>query len=145
MRRPIVLTAVAAGLVFLYLVAFVYMVAFVAIQPTPAWWQNAFGTHRSAQLAWLLSFHAAGVVLVSLPFAFVIARVYPRLGIAVACVVTAVIWGTIDASLVIDAFTSAAFGARGFWIANSVELLGALPALVWLMQRLPSNNRWRGP
>jgi hypothetical protein len=144
-RRDLVLTAVAAGLVVLYLVAFVYMVAFVAIQPTPVWWQNGFGTDRSAQLAWLFSFHAAGVVLVSIPFAFVIARVYRRFGVLVACVVTLVVWGTIDASLMADALKGAAFGARGFWIADSVELLGSLPALVWIMQRLPSNHRWRGP
>jgi len=145
LRRPLVLTSVAAVLVVLYLLAFVYMVAFVAIQPTPVWWRSAFGTHRGAELAWLFSFHAAGVVLVSLPFAFVITRAYRHLGVAVACVVALVTWGTIDASFMSDAFKSAAFGARGFWIADSVELLGSLPVLVWLMQRLPSNNRWRGP
>jgi hypothetical protein len=142
LRHPIVLTAVAAGLVVLYLFAFLYMVAFVAIQPTPVWWRSAFGTHRSAELSWLFSFHAAGVVLVSVPFAFVIAHVYRRLGVAVACVVTLVVWGTVDASSMTDAFKSTAFGARGFWIANSLELLGSLPAFVWLVQHLPSNNRW---
>jgi hypothetical protein len=125
--------------------AFVCMVAFVAFQQTPVWWLNAFATFRSGRLAWLFSFHAAGAVLVSTPFAFIIARVYRRFGVLVASVITLVVWGTIEASLMSDAFKSGAFGARGFWIADSVELLGFLPALVWLAQHLPSNNRWKGP
>jgi hypothetical protein len=150
LRRPIVLTAAAAVLLVLYMFALAFMVGFLVNRPaTPVWWRNAFGT-RLGELAWLSSFHAAGVLLVSLPFAFVIARVYRRLGVALACVITLVTWGTTAASFIADALKSdtlrsATFGARGILIANSIEILVSLPVLVWLMQRLPSNNRWKGP
>jgi hypothetical protein len=78
---------------------------------------------------------------VSLPFAWIIARVYGRFSIALSIAFGLVIWGIFDAPLTLDAFRSYGLFSKGFWLVDTVEFVGTLPALVLLLRRLPSNQR----
>lgn len=140
MRRVIILTGVAAGLVVLYLMVFAYVVAFVAIQPTPSWLRETFTTRQTEDLTWLFTSRMVAFVLASVPFAFVIARVYRRVGVPVAIAVAAIVWATVEASSLIQSLGDTENYVRSFIIADSVELLATLPLLVWLIQHLPSNK-----
>jgi hypothetical protein len=147
-RRRIILGIAAFGLLYLYLLALVYAIGLAAAWPTPRWWVGAFSAHRGAILSWLLISHLAVVVIVSLLFAWIIVRVYGRLSIAVSIVFALVIWGLFDAPLTLDAFRGDGFFSKGIWLADTVQFIGALPVLVLLLRRLPSNNRFersRGP
>jgi hypothetical protein len=137
-RRAIVLLAFAGALMSLYLIVFVYVVAFVAAQPTPMWWSGLFPSYRSGALTWLMLFHGVGVLLLSLPFAFVIDRVFRSYGVWVALALTTVIAFVAE---VPDGLRSAAYFAKWHWIVDMVELIGVLPVLVYILRRLTSNNR----
>jgi hypothetical protein len=140
-RRPIVLATVAAAPVVLYLWAFVYAVAYAAIRPTPVWWRAAFALGRTGDLSWLVLLRAVGVLIVSIPFAIAIARLYRGLAVPVALAVAAMAWGTVEASTLVQEFGSAGPYIRGLLFANSLELLGFLPILVWLVRCFGCSKR----
>jgi hypothetical protein len=140
-RRQIILGIAAIGLVYFYLVALVYASGVMAAQPVPAWWLGIFSARRGAILPWLLISHLVVVLLVSLAFAWVIVHFYGRFSIRVSIAISLVIWGVVEAPLGIDAFRSDGFFSKGIWLADTVQYVGALPALVLLLRSLPSNNR----
>jgi hypothetical protein len=140
-RRIIVLGVVAIGLVYLYVLALVYGIGVNAAQRVPSWWSEIFPM-RSA-LSWALISHFVVVLLVSLPFAWAIVRVYGRLSIAVSLGVALLIWGLFEAPLTLDALRSGGLFSKGLWLADTVQFIASLPILVLLFRRLlPSNNRF---
>jgi hypothetical protein len=141
MRRGIILGIAALGLLYLYLVALVYAVGLAAAWPTPRGWLGTFSTHRGAILSWLFIAHLSAVLIVSVPFAWIIVRFYRRFSIALSIAFGLVIWGISDAPLAVDAFRNYGTFSRGFWLADTVQFVGTLPALVLLLRRLPSNKR----
>jgi hypothetical protein len=142
MRRGIISGIAALGLLYFYLVALVYAVGARVAWPTPRWWLDTFSAHRGAILSWLFISHLTAVLIVSLPFAWIIARFYGRFSIALSIAFGLVIWGIFDAPLILDAFRSYGLFSKGFWLVNTVEFVGTLPALVHLLRRLPSNQRF---
>jgi hypothetical protein len=139
--RRIILGIAAIGLLYLYLVVLVYVIGLAAAWPTPRWWVGTFSVHRGAMLSWLLLSHLVVVVIVSLLFAWIIVRVYGRLSIPVSISFALVIWGLFDAPLTLGAFRSDGFFSKGLWLADTIQFVAVLPALVLLLRRLPSNNR----
>lgn len=142
MRRRIILGIAAIGLLYIYTIALVYAIGAIAAQPLPAWWVEFFSSRHDAILPWLLISHLLVVLLVSLAFAWIIVRVYGRLSVPVSFAFALVIWGLFEAPLTLDAFRSDAFFSKGLWLADTVQFVGALPALVLLLRRLPSTNRF---
>ena len=142
MRRRIILGIAAFGLLYLYLLALVYAIGIAAARPTPRWWLGIFSAHSGAILSWLLISHFAVVLIASLLFALFIVRVFGRLSILVAIAFALVIWAIFDAPLAVEAFRSTGFFSKGMWLADTVQIVGVLPALVLLLRRLPSNNRF---
>jgi len=143
-RRRIILVIAAIGLVYLYVLALVYVIGVIAAQRVPAWWAHVFSTRRSAGLSWLLITHFAVVVLVSLPFAWIVVRAYGRFSVAVSFTFALIIWGLFEAPLLHDAFRSDGVFPRVLWFADTIQFIGSLPVLVLLLRRLPSNNRFGG-
>jgi hypothetical protein len=141
-RRRIILGIAAFGLLYLYMVSLVYAIGLAAAWPTPRWWVGAFSAHRGAILSWLLISHLAVVAIVSLLFAWIIVRVYGRLSVPVSLAFALAIWGVFEAPLTLDAFGGDGFFSKGIWLADTVQFIGALPTLVLLLRRLPSNNRF---
>jgi hypothetical protein len=142
MRRRIILSAVAIGLFCFYLVALVYAIGVVTAWRVPAWWAAAFSTRDGSVLWWLFTSHLTAVLLVSLAFAWAIARIFGQFSLALSLIFALVIWGFFEAPLMLNAFRSDVFLPKGFWIADTVQLIAALPVLVLLFRRLPSNNRF---
>jgi hypothetical protein len=140
--RRIVLGIAAFGLLYLYLVALSYIVGAGAAWPTPRWWIAVFSAHRGAILSWLLLSHLGAILIVSFPFAWIIARVYGRFSTALSIVFALVAWGIFDAPLALDAFRSYGFFAKAVWLSDTVEFVGALPSMVLLLRRLSSNQRF---
>jgi hypothetical protein len=116
------------------------MVAFVAAQTAPTWWTALFPTYRSGALTWLVLLHVAGVLLLSLPFAFAIDRVFRPYGMWVALAVAIVIACVIEVPSLIEGLKSTAFYIKGFWVVDTVELISVLPALVYIVRRLTSKE-----
>jgi len=143
-RRRIVLGAAAIGLFCFYAVALVHVIGVVAAWTVPAWWAAAFSTRDNSILWWLLISHLTAVLLVSLAFAWIIARVYGRFSLALSLIFALLIWGLFEAPLLLNAFRSDVFLPKGFWLVDTVQFIGALPVLVLLFRRLPSNNRFEG-
>ena len=142
MNRRIVLTIAAAGIIFVYLLGLSYVFGFAAALRTPQWWITPFHTLRSAALTWLLFSHAVALVLVSLPFAGLVAWLYGRLSVRVALVMAIATWALLAAPLAIDSWRS---NGALLWLAETLELVIVLPASVWILRQLPPNFRWSRP
>jgi hypothetical protein len=134
MGRRAVLIAAAVALGFAYIVAWVYVVGLSAAFPTPTWWVASLPKSVSPGLLWVTVTHLLGTVLVSLPFAWVIGRVYARLGIALSLLITAtmVVWVEIPA---MSGFSSVGTLLQTVWLLGAFVLLIALPVEVWAFQR----------
>lgn len=142
MRRRIVLTCALLALTYLYLLGITYGFGFAAALRTPQWWIAPFHSLRAAGISWLLISHAVTLILISIPFAALVAWLYGRLSIRVALVVAVVTWTILAAPLLSESRGSSWVG---MWLVETLELVIALPTCVWLLRLLPSNFRWSGP
>jgi hypothetical protein len=140
-RRAIIFGIVAIGLAYLYVLVLVYGIGVNAAQGVPAWWSEFFSIRHSAVRSWVLISHAVVVLLVSMPFAWVIARAYGRFSVWVSFAIAIMIWGLFEAPLMLDAFGSDGVFPRALWFADTIQFIGSLPVLVLLFRRLPSNHR----
>jgi hypothetical protein len=140
-RRLVILGIVAIGLAYLYVLALMYGIGVNAAQGVPAWWSEVFSIRHSAVRSWLLISHTVVVLLVSMPFAWVIARAYGRASVWVSFAIANMIWGLFEAPLMLDAFGSDGVFPRALWFADTMQFIGSLPVLVLLFRRLPSNHR----
>jgi hypothetical protein len=140
-RRGIVLGVVAIGLAYLYVLALVYGIGVNAAQRVPAWWSEFFSTPHSSIRSWVLISHIVVVLLISIPFAWIIARAYGRFSAAVSLAIAIMIWSWCEAPLMLDALRTNGVFARALWFADSSQFIGSLPVLVLLFRRMPSNNR----
>jgi hypothetical protein len=144
-RRSLLLTIAAVMLAALYAVTIVTVMGFVAALAIPKWWLQPLPYWRASVLAWIFLTDLATVLLVSLPFAWVVTRLYGRAAVAVGFVIVAVVWGALVVPSITASFEPPGAFLKVAWLVSSAEYLATLPILVWLLQRLPSNNRWRGP
>ena len=145
MRRAFVLSIVAIGLAYLYVLALVYGIGVNAAQGVPAWWSEFFSIRHSAIRSWVLISHVVVVLLVSMPFAWVIVRAYGRFSVWVSLSIAIVIWSLFEAPLMLDAFRSDGGFPLALWFADSIQFMASLPVLVLLFRRLPSNNYFERP
>jgi hypothetical protein len=141
-RRVILLGIVAIALAYLYILALVYGIGVNAAQRVPAWWSEFFSTRPSSVRSWVFISHAVVVLLVSMPFAWVVVRAYGRFSVRVSAAIAIIIWGLFEAPLMRDAFGSDGAFPRALWLADTIQFIGSLPLLVLLFRRLPSNNRF---
>ena len=74
------LVVIALVALYLYSYFLVFVIGHFLAQPSPAWWDPLFSTRAHAVLAWLVLCHSAAVLIVSVPFAYVIHRTYGRYG-----------------------------------------------------------------
>jgi hypothetical protein len=144
MRRAVILLAAALFLIWFYSYLLLYAVEFSAGQPVPVNWSYLFLTPRAALLSWLYLRHTIAVLLASVPFAFVIARLYPRRWLVVALAATAPLYLTTTLPTVVQTFNTTPLRLQIAEIVDAVKLVGMLPLLTWGLRNLPSNMRWSG-
>ena len=148
MKRIALLTVLAVALVWLYAEIYGWILVHVsALILTPA---SIHGAMNSGGVVLLRLMYFAidlfATLLVSVPFAYVIARLYGNAWLVVAILVGGylaaqdllgipVVWGHIEdhQRYLLNL------------IVGTARLLLVLPALTYVAWRLTSNNRWRGP
>ena len=141
MRPRVVLTILTAGLAVLYAYVLIYVIGIAASLARPAWWDAVVPTHLLSVRTWALSCHTAAILLVSLPFALVLARLFPRRGVWVALAITVAIYGWLDLPGQLEYFGYVSAYMKAVSIIDAMKLVGILPVLVWLIRYLPSNKR----
>lgn len=139
-RRNILLGVVALGLTYLYVLALVYGIGIVAALPVPARWAGVFPTRHSAAASWILISHFLVVLLVSAPFAWMIARACGRFSVAVSVTVALLILALFEIPLILASANGGAIFPWWVWLADIAQFAGSLPILVLLCRRLRANN-----
>ena len=91
-----------------------------------------------------LVLHGAAIVLAAFPFAWVLNHMYGRLSLPIAAAISITIWGAFGGPNMAGELFSGPAGLQTATLLPLIQLT-ALPLLLWWFQRLPSNNRWRGP
>jgi hypothetical protein len=141
MKHRIVLWAAALGVAWLYVEALVFVIGIAMAKAPPAWWGHVFAAPVIAVITWTVLCHTTAILIVAFPFAYVIARIYGRVGIVLAMAVTVVLYAMDPLPAVIAYFNS--YGARMKIITlfDALKLLGTLPVLVWLFNRMTSKTK----
>jgi hypothetical protein len=144
MRRALL---VVIALVVLYGYSFVLVagIGYALAQPHPAWWDSMFSARGNAALTWMVLCHSLAVLIVSVPFAYLIQRLYGRYGPAVALAMTLALFAAFALPALIGYFGDSPPRFKVVTIFDQIKLVGVLPVLVWAFSKLPSNNRSRGP
>ena len=142
MRLRIILGAVALGLAWLYVKVLIITIGVaIALAPPPGW-GSLFTTHVSSVIAWLVICHTVAILIVALPFSYVIARLYGRVGILLALTLTVALYAVDPLPGVLEYFHTFSARTKIITLFDAVKLLGILPGLVWVFGRLTSNNRF---
>lgn len=132
-----VLLALAA-LIVLYLYSFCLVAAFgyALSRPPPAFFGQLFAAPGATALIWMVVCHTTALLAVSLPFAYLIHRLYGTLAPAVAFTMTLVLF--LGFALPALWLTFAGSPPRFKVIAtfDQIKLLGSLPLMAWVFGRL---------
>jgi hypothetical protein len=142
MRIRLILGAVALGLAWLYVETLVLAIGVATADAPPLWWIQLFTTHVSAVVAWIVMCHTTAILVVALPFAYVIARLYGRIGVLLAFGITIGLYVFDPLPAVIENFVNSSTHSKFIALFDAAKLLGILPGLVWVFSRSTSNNRF---
>jgi len=144
MMKRLTLTLLAVTLFWVYRTAFLYAVGHATAIHWPAWWLRLVPRDAHGVFLWTFLCHTVAVVLVTLPIAWVLARVYGRLSVylgaagALVLLIPDVI-STMKGSQLMSTF------AVTVTTVDFIKIAVALPLAAWLFLRLPSNSRLSGP
>jgi hypothetical protein len=141
-RIALVLLTIAVGWLFWYLL--VAAIGLAAALPVWKPWFAVFPTRRSAVLTWMVTWHTLAIVLVSLPFGFLIHRMWGRWAPLIALAITLAMFA-LELPDMGQLFRGQPLRFQLVAVFDQLKLIGVLPLVAWLASRLPSNNRWRGP
>ena len=144
-RKRIVLLIACAGLLYAYQYALVLGVGHALALSIPAAWSASFPSRVSGTLTWIILVHTLAVLVVSVPFAVLIARFGGTHAPAIALAITAGLFAIFSLPPLIEFFGIMSPRTRVVTAFDQIKLILVLPLLVLLMRKLPSNNRWRGP
>jgi len=143
--KRIVLLIACVGLLYAYQYALVWGVGHALALPPPSGWRASFPTRLSGSLTWLIVVHTLAVLIVSVPFALLIARFGGPQAPVIALGITGALFAVFSLPPLIEFFGILSSRVRVVSVFDQIKLILVLPLLVWLMRKLPSNNRWRGP
>lgn len=142
MRHRIFLGVVALGLAWLYAKALIITIGVALARATPLWWSSVFKSHITSVILWIVTCHTMAVLIVALPFSYLIARLYGRAGVLLALTLTVALYSFDPLPSVLAYFQTFSTRMKVVTIFDAVKLLGILPGLVWVIGRLTSNNRF---
>jgi hypothetical protein len=143
--KRIILFIACAGLLCAYQYALVWGIAHALALPPPSGWRALFPTHLSGSLTWLIVVHTLAVLIVSVPFALLITRFGGPHAPVIALAITGALFAVFSLPPLIEFFGIMSPRVRVVSAFDQIKLILMLPLLVWLMRKLPSNNRSRGP
>ena len=145
MRITLVVLITSIALLWVYENTLIWTIGHAMALPRPSHWGGLFPTHLSAALTWMQLIHTTAILVVSIPFAFLIAHFYGRRGVWLALGLTAALLVSTEVPAFIRYFDIESPRVRIVTAFDFLKILVILPVLVLLMHRLTSNNRWRGP
>jgi hypothetical protein len=143
MRRAL-LTVIALVALYLYSFFLGAGIGYALAQPHPGWWESMFSTRGYATLTWMVLCHSVAVLVVSVPFAYLIQRLYGRYGPAVALAMTLTLF-VVFALPALRYLSDSPTRLKVVTIFDQIKLVGVLPALVWVLGKLPPNYRFGRP
>ena len=145
MRRAIAFGLGAIAIVTVYVVVLVSALGVAAALLVPIWAAGILPRTAASLVPLMLFDNAVAVVVASVPFAWLIARVFGRSRLYVAVSVAVVAWTWIELPFASSLGAGRGSFPRVAWATDSIETLVALPALVWILYRLSSNYRLERP
>jgi len=140
MRQRIVLGVLAIGIAGLYVELLLRTIGVAASLPPPSWWSHVFQTHISSVILWMVLCHTTAILVVALPFAYVIARLYGRVAVLLALAITFALYAADPLPTLISYFGGFSARMKVITLFDALKLLGVLPGLVWLFGRPTSNH-----
>jgi hypothetical protein len=144
-KRIVLLIACAGLLFFAYQYALVWGTGHALALSIPAAWSASFPSRLSGTLTWMILVHTLAVLVVSVPFALLIARFGGPHAPVIALAITAALFAVFSLPPLIEFFGTMPPRMRVVNVLDQIKLILMLPLLVLLMRKLPSNNRSRGP
>jgi hypothetical protein len=122
---------------------------YAAALPISPRWIALFPSRVVGFLSLSVLFDTVVLVLVSLPVAVLLARFGGRRATAVALIMTAALFVVTAVPSLIEHTSRGALAGfhtpwRLYMAFGYLEFIAVLPLLVWLLRKLPPNNRWTG-
>ena len=145
MRTTLVVLVSCIALFWVYNPVLTWTIGHALALPQPSVWSEVFPSRLSGVLTWMRLAHTAAIVVASVPFAFLIAHFYGRRAAGLALLITGASVALFSLPALVEYFATFSPRMRVITVFDNLKLLFVLPALVWLMRGLPSNNRWSGP
>jgi hypothetical protein len=136
--------ASAALLTTLYYFLLIWLVGFTSTLAWPKWWLALFGSGRGAKVAWIITTHTLGVICAALPVA--LGALFDRRPLLLGTL-TAILTSVLLAypSLKPDIWSLILATHPGYFIVDQLKIVVAVPALIYLLRKLPSNQRLERP
>ena len=142
----VVLVVAFLGLGYVYASALLGGTWYASQIPIPAAWIGVFSNRIIGVLAWMIAIQMLAVVVLSVPFAYLIGRIGAGYGPVIALAMTLAIFFVFSWSSFLTLFNQPLpTSTRIVTAFDQTKFIWVLPLLVWLLRKLPSNNRWRGP
>jgi hypothetical protein len=129
--RRVLLALAALVILYLYAYGLVLAFGFALSRPPPLSWGHLFATADGAALAWMVVCHTAALLAVSLPFAYLIHRVYGRQAPAVAFTMTLVLFLAFSVPALWVSFAASPPRVKAVTGFDQLKLLASLPAMAW--------------
>jgi hypothetical protein len=141
MFRRLTLVVLTVALGWLYWSLLVAAIGFAAALPVSGLWLSLFPTRQAALLTWMVTVHTLAILLVSIPFGFLIQWMWGRRGVVVALAITLAVF-SLQLPYIGELFRGQPLRFQIVAAFDQLKLLGVLPFAVWLISLLPSNFRW---
>ena len=141
MTRRLVLVVLTVVLAWIYMFVVINFIGHAEAFSIPSWWNSLFSSRDNAALPWMVTVNTLAVFAASLPFAFLIARLYGRSGVWVALILTVSIGVLFGTWTRFESFGHDPVRFQVVALFDAVKFIGILPALVWVFRAWPSNNR----
>jgi hypothetical protein len=145
MRTTLVVLVTCIALFWVYNYVLVWTIGHAMALPEPSRWAGLFPSRLSGVLTWMQVAHTTAVAVASIPFAFLIAHFYERRAVGVALLITVATFAVFSLPSLVAYFSTFSTRVQLITVFDNLKLLLVLPALVMLIRKLPSNNRWSGP
>jgi hypothetical protein len=133
-----------ALLTTLYYFLLIWLLGYTSALGWPKWWLTLFGTGGGAKVAWIITTHTFGVLCAALPIALCASldRRALLLGTLVAGLTAALL---IYPSLRPEIWALIQTNHPGYFVIDNAKIVVAVPVLVYLLRRMPSNKRLERP
>jgi hypothetical protein len=134
--RRVLLSLAALIVLYLYSYSLVLAFGFALSRPPPQFWGRLIANPGSAALAWMVACHTAALLVVSLPFAYLIHRIYGSRAPSVAFIMTLVLFLGFALPALWQSFAGSPPSFKLVTTFDQIKLLGSLPLMTWAFGRL---------